>query len=381
MWKILIRILIPIYLIGAISWMAIVISTTIIPTNPLGPVISSVFGVDENFVAKPKVVTELKTFDDYMYSDYFYNFLAFSSAIVISGLFTLTKGRNLIEKYILLQAYALPRERDYWGKILDSSTHSPVPFAAIRILLITDNTEKFITESVSDLDGRYRLFLDNNSEQYTLEVRAPGYVTYRGEIKQSIIEGNNAVRINIMLERENIENKLSPIRQFYINHKSKILAILIRYIYFLSIVTFLHAVYSIIFHFNIVSIADMLFYGFSAPWNTFVLWERRKFNPGRFINFRTKQPIANVNVQVFLPGDRTLSLLSDSNGIIKLDVEEGDYKIKVFKPGFIIKDHDDHFITVNVVKDGYMKNNIYLQALNQNSTRDTSLLQSPFGEH
>ena len=164
MKKIFIQIFTIIFLIGAIIWMLTVISTTVLPSdNALKSIITSIFGLSRDFVARPTVVPKGDTsFEGWLYNGFLESFFTLATLIVIAGLFTVTKGRNIVEKYILLQAYALPRQRNHWGEIQDSKTRKGIAFAIIRLYKKTENNEKqFVTQSISDLDGRYRLNPNN----------------------------------------------------------------------------------------------------------------------------------------------------------------------------------------------------------------------------
>jgi hypothetical protein len=377
----LIRAFLILFLIGTVFWVLLIVSTTIFPAdNPIKPFILGIFNLPSDFVGKPYTGGGTP-FDDWMFGNWFYNFTSFSTVIVVTGLFTLTRGRNLLEKLLLLQAYALPRERDYWGKVTDRKTHKPVPFSIIRVLsLDKDGKESFIAQSIADLDGRYRLYLSSSEFQFLLEVKSPGYKVFKEEIRTTLIEGANVVKVNIVLDKEDDETLINPVRQFFVKNRSAVLSLLIAYIFFLSTVTFLHAVYSLVFHPNFMSVGDFIFYGFAFPWNVFVVLQRRRFNPGKILNNKTKQVVPNVSFQLFLPNKKMLSILSDENGIIKFDVDPGSYDAKVFKPGYVIRD-GNQTIEVDINNEGYLRDNIYLVPLTESVSLplDSGTLQNPFG--
>ena len=122
----------------------------------------------------------------------------------------------------------------------------------------------------------------------------------------------------------------------------------------------------------------MIFYGFAAPWNVFVLLERRKFNPGQFIDTISKKPVANVNVKVFLPDAKVITLLSDEDGIVKFDHEPGKYNIKAYKPGF--EGESTSNIPVEFNNEGYLVKNIYLKPVGSTASINSNLkFENPFG--
>lgn len=382
MKKFLFQIFLFIFLVGAIIWMFLVISTTLFPTpNPVSQLVTSLLNLPSDFVAKPVIVKNEGTLDDFLFGSGFYNFYGFATIIVITGLFTITKGRNLIEKYMLLQAYALPKQRDYWGKIIDHTTHKPVPFAAIQIYKLDNKGNKIFTgQTVADTDGRYRMYIMKSDDEYFIEVRASGYEAYKEKVRTTLIDGENIIRTNIFLQKESSEFKINPVRKFYLDHRAQILRLLTAFIFAMSILTCLHGLYGLIFHFNMVSVGNFIFYGFAAPWNIYVIWERNRFNPGRVLESVSRKPIANVTVHVFINTSKIISVLSDAQGVVKLNVEAGDYKIKLFKTGFILEDNVASTLNVLVNNEGFLKEDIYLIALKDPNSQAQDLnLLNPFG--
>lgn len=377
-------IFVAIFIAGAIFWMTLVVTTSFIPANqnPFMPLFQTILGVGPDFQAKPKIVTNVETFDDLLYSSTWYNFYALGSLIVITGLFTLTRGRNLIEKYIMLQAYALPRQRDRWGTVVDRKTRAPIAFAIVRVFRADSGGRKeFLTQTVADLDGKYRLYLNSRTtENFVLEVTSPGYKTYTQKLGLSVLTAANEIRVNVILEKEADNVYINPVRAFFIANRSWFMWFLTSLILLLSLTTFLHAIYSIIFHFNFVSTGNLIFYGFALPWNVFVLWERRKFNPGKMINTQTNVPVAGATMQVFLPNGNKISLLSDTQGIVKFDLEAGEYKAQVYKAGFVLDGKPDNSITIRVNSDGFLVRNILLTPTGQPTGTGSDTLANPFGD-
>lgn len=380
MWKLARQTFVTIFLIGAIFWMVFVISTSFFPGSPLSDVYSAVFGLPRDFIAKAKVPpVEILTLDDWLYSDEFYNILAVGTMVVLLGLFTLVKGRNLIEKIMLLQAYALPRERDYWGKVIDKKTRAPIAFASVRLLRVQEGKNKFVAQSVADIDGRYRLYLNAREGNFVLEFVNPGYKTITQELTATMVQPNRAIRSTVFMEKENEDVKVNILEKVFSDNKEDILKLMTAIIVGLSMTTFAHAVYTLINHFNFVAVGNFIFYGFALPWNVFVIWERRKFNPGKVINSENNQPVAGVAIKVFMEGGNMVSVLSDKDGILKFDVEPGEYKMQVSKPGFSVRSNGEDILSLNVNKDGYLQTNIYLIPSSRLHVNQNALLASPFG--
>jgi hypothetical protein len=379
MKKILTQIGITIFLIGAIYWMVLVISTTILPRgNPIAAVANSIIGQPADFIAKPKVVEKVVTLDDWLESDAITTIFSGATIVVITGLFTLTRGRNVIEKYMLLQAYALPRQRDHWGKVLDSETQLPISFAAVRLLKAGDQGDQNVMQTVADLDGRYRMYHPQEPGIYFIEAQSSGYKLFRQKVVSTLIEGKDAIRINAYLEKENANPARKSLRyQLFVTRRTQLLRILTGFIVVISLSTFTLGLYSLIFHFNFISVGNFIFYGFAFPWNMFVLWERRGIKAGRVVNARTDSEMPNVGMRLSLADGKAVSLFTDRNGMVKFDVEPGEYELHVIKSGYRVKNNLANALKVTITSDGYLENDIYMAPI-AGEVEESSALPNPF---
>src|SRR5690606_2240163 len=141
-----------------------------IPNNPILSYISKLTQIPEtDLILKPFIGDGVNNFDTFMYGSVVYSTLAVLSVTsIIFGFFVLGKGRAWFEKLLLLQAFAIPRERINWGKVYDGFTDKPLAFATLRIIQKKDAKEVVVVSTVSDLDGRYRMYVQFESGEYIL---------------------------------------------------------------------------------------------------------------------------------------------------------------------------------------------------------------------
>lgn len=85
-------------------------------------------------------------------------------------------------------------------------------------------------------------------------------------------------------------------------------------------------------------------------------------------------------MQVFLPNGNKISLLSDTQGIVKFDLEAGEYKAQVYKAGFVLDGKPDSSITIRVNTDGFLVRNILLTPTGQATDTGSDTLANPFGD-
>jgi hypothetical protein len=332
----------------------------------------------QDLVLKPFVGTGFNDFDTFMYSGLVYTSLAFLSVTsIVFGFFVLGKGRAWFEKLLLLQAFAIPRERINWGKVYDGFTNKPIPFATLRIIQKKDGKEQVIVSTVSDLDGRYRMYVQFESGEYVLQVKANGYDDHLQSFRTSASGQNITANIPLKpfsakLYSQSLEKPLFS--------KDTLYTLLIVYVYFASIITFLHIAYSLFFHFGFVALFNLIFYGFAAPWNTYVIVSRLLEKPGRIIDKYHDAPIQSAQVQLFLDGNQIASSISNTHGIVQFDVEPGVYEIKLSKQGYGLEGsiEESEAFTAAINNQGFLAHNIFMTPLQKNMAATTNLL-NPFG--
>jgi 5-hydroxyisourate hydrolase-like protein (transthyretin family) len=368
-----------IFLPASLFWMFAQLITVHVPNNPILSYISKLTQIPEaDLVLKPFVGQGLNDFDTFMYSSLVYATIAVLSVTsIIFGFLVLGKGRAWIEKLLLLQAFAIPRERINWGKVYDGHTDKPIAFATLRIIQKKDGKEVVVISTVSDLDGRYRMYVQFESGEYVLQVKANGYDDYVQIFNASRSAQNVTVNIPLKpfsakLYSEGLEKPLFT--------KDTLYTLLIVYVYFASIITFIHIGYSMFFHFGMVSLFNLIFYGFAAPWNTFVLINRTVSKPGRIVDKYNASPIQSAQVQLFKEGKQISSSISNANGIVQFDAEPGTYEIRLSKQGYAlegsIEESDKFKAAIN--NQGFLDHNIFMTPMQRDMTATTNLL-NPFG--
>lgn len=376
----LIQIGLTIYLIGATYWMLLVVSTLILPRgNPIAPITTAIIGQSPDFVAYPRVAEKIENFDDFTASRYVNVFFGASTIIAVVGLFTLTKGRNPLEKLMLLQAYALPRQREHWGKVIDASTQKPISFAVVRLIKVDGTAETNILQTVADLDGKYRIHLPKDGGTYFVEADSSDYRPKRQKATSTLIDGDDSVRANLLMEKVSSSKRHNSLRHFLlVQYRNAWLNMLTGFIMIVSLLSFMLGLYNLIFHFGFISVGNFTFYSCAFWWNVFVLSERFRVRAGRFINVKTNQPLASVGGRLLLTGGKAIVQFSDKSGRVRFDVEAGEYELQVSREGFMVKDNPANTLRVRVTKDGYLAEDIFLAPWRDELVTD-SALPNPFG--
>lgn len=367
-----------IFLPGSFVWFILLSITVLIPNNPILKVLSDVLNVPyDSLILKPLVGQGFNSLDTFMYGTMYYFFALCSVASIAFGFFVLGKRKKWFEKFLLLQAFAIPRERINWGKVYDGFSNAPIAFATLRVIQKRDDRDVVLVSSVSDLDGKYRMYAQFEEGEYVLEVKANGYEIYSmifktGKVGQNIMDYVPMKPATTKLYSENPKVKLLSTARLY--------GILVVFIYSISILSFLHTIYSSLFHFGMISILNLVFYGFAALWNTYTLIYRRLERPGRIIEQGSATPIQSAQVQLYREGRQVGSEVTNVSGIVQFDVEPGIYEIKISKNGYGVSAEigveDKMFIRIS--QHGFLDHNINLIPLDKG--KDISgAMPNPFG--
>lgn len=378
--KFFLNVLKVIFVTFSFTWLTLQLLSVHIPKsyNYVLNFISDKFDIPyESLILKPVVGRGVNEFDTFLYSDTVYAILlVLALSSVVLGFLIIGKGRSLFERLLLLQAFALPKERENWGKVYDSHTSNPVPFASVRIL---DGSAKstVLVSSITDLYGRYRIYSNFKSIKYKIQVIATGYQVYINEISTG--KGWKNLTLNIALTKENDKNASFLVSK-YASYRHNLYQLLVIYIYVVSVVTFLHILYSLFTHFGAVALINLAAYGFAAPWNTYVLLSRNFAKPGRIIDEKTAKPLAGVLVQVYKGLKQQVSTVSDERGIVRLDLPQGKYHVKFYKQGYnYVEFNRAGLLEISVTDQGLMADNVLLSPDETVPLNPDGTLMNPFG--
>ncbi len=366
-----------------VVWLPLQVLTGPIPLQPVKEFYSNLTGIPIDQIAETTRPgdpnSNLNAFDKFSRSPELYSFMTVISGIVIvTGLVFLSKGRALFEKFLLLQVFAIPLERETWGKIFDISNNNPVPFCSVMLMKLDEQgNEKLAMQTVGDLDGRYRLYASLENGKYVVEVKAEGYQAYRKELSQEL-SANLSLITNIPLVPLDYKPGIN-LTHSYNTLRNRITNVLIAFIYVAALLPGTITVYNLIFHLGLAAIINAILYGYAVPWNTYVLFRRSIFRPGRIIDASSLQPIGNVTMEIFKDGKHILSTLSDKNGVPKFDLEEGKYSVKVSKQGYATQENFENALQeISINKDGFLRDNISLSQINPNLDIQAKAFINPF---
>jgi hypothetical protein len=287
---------------------------------------------------------------------------------VLSVIFLIWR-RSLHEILGIVAFGMIPRERKVWGILRDKNTLIPVAFSEIRLFSIDEAGNRvLVAQSVSDLDGRYRIQLKRIEDKHILEVKASTYKVYTKEIKLiNTLINSNLIVDDILLERDEAEQITiaSQINRF----RPRLNIFLMGVIFIAGLINIPIGVFATINNpvlINFIFLASTII---TNIWNFRIVNER--FNPkvGRVLDSH-KKPIPNITVELYNSNMKLGVAKTNSKGVVKFDIEPG---LLLLKPLF--NSGKGIFIPVRIDTRGYLEQDIIIDSSER--VEEQSLI-SPF---
>lgn len=305
--------------------------------------------------------------------------LGVSFALALLASIFMMRKRNFFEFLGVLVAGMLPKQRTYWGVISDEETGQPIPFAPIRIWRVnSDGAKQAIIQTVTDLDGRYRLVLKEQLGQSLLQIEAPGYHKFEHEINPTSLDRNTWVVIeDVTLTRLNDITDAQSV--FWLEIRPKVYTFLFWGIF---ITTFLQLPLGIFATLNnpvLVSILFLIVYTVSNISNFRVARDRLRPQQGRVISQNYSTPVAQASIEIFKAEQKILSVFTDQEGLAHFDIPAGDYMMKVSST--IFANPNLPLMPIKITAEGFLATNIFVETKEvvEDQQSGENQLSSPFG--
>ncbi|MEO6728453.1 MAG: hypothetical protein ABIM99_00870 [Candidatus Dojkabacteria bacterium] len=369
-------------LVFCILWAIINIFVRVVGYDQAVVIVGQTFNIDTADLVADSTQHSNETLDSIQTE--FYNIFFIASFLsAIFGTIVLSQGRSFAEVIFLFVGYAIPRQRKFWGVIYDTETNKPIALATIRLQSEDEEGNKeFISQTVSDLDGRYRLNIGKPGQKYFVEVNANEYKGNTIEISSSNTEAlSKEIARDIALSKQE-EVKNSTIKEQLEKFRSKIYLPTIIYMYIFNFFGIFFSVYGIIASPSPTDFINLMIFATSAIWNTVVVRERFQVNVGKLLDMKSRDPVEQVMVKIFNEKDKSIVAYSDNSGKVKFDLPAGAYKALVAKDNYkIIKEGTEPLVDVKVKSTGHLQNNLYLEKESNTQSDDAdSSLTNPFGK-
>lgn len=334
--------------------------------------VSNLVGVDPDFFVDTQGTGIENPTLNFAYETSYNVFFVASFIAGFGGVIILSHGRSFPEIMWLFTAFILPRQRKYWGKIYDKHTGKNLPFATIRLL--DKETAEFLAQAISDLDGSYRIAINDRSKKYILEISAQGY-----EIEKVEVDPNNMQIVNKSLV---IDIGLNPIGKLggvstWSSLRTKLYRPTILFVFIMSLLSLFFGIYGIIsYPDSLPNQVSLVLAVVAVGWNISVLRQRFMIPSGSVLDAETKQPLQNVQLKIFDQTQQLVSTQTDTNGIAKINLPAGDYRLQLVKAGY--KQEGGEFINIKINKKGFIADNIFMHRSGEAAPAEASDLLNPF---
>lgn len=364
-----------------ILWAIINIFVRVVGYDRAVVIVAEIFNVSTEDLIADSTQHSNETLDN-IQTEFYNVFFVASFLSAIFGTIILSQGRSFSEVIFLFVGYAIPRQRKFWGVIYDTETGGPIALATIRLQSVDeDGNKEFISQTVSDLDGRYRLNIGKEGQKYIVQVNANEYKGNEIEISSTNSEAlSKEIARDIALSKEE-EIKESSLKHQLEKLRSRIYVPTIIYMYVFNFFGIFFAVYGLLASTSPTDFINLVIFGISAIWNTIVVRERFRVNYGKLLDMKSREPLEQVMVKIFNEKDKSIVAYSDNKGAVKFDLPEGIYNALIVKENYkLIKDHEEPTISIKVKSSGHLQNNLYLERESNSSSKDSnSNLINPFG--
>ncbi len=308
-----------------------------------------------------------------------YRIITLTAAISsIIATILLYKGRTLLEMMLLFIFIAIPRQRKTYGKVTDRKRNKPISLAMLRLFKISPDGNIEVNYTVTDFEGRYKLFAPVESANYLLLVEAEGFdpqelilnseqlKVFQGEIIEDIY-------LNYKTDRTSQRGGLVS------SYRPYIYKYLLYYLFIFSVINFLRSTYGAYLFPRVVDIFLAIMHTLAVIWNIFVIAERQRLKSGRILKASDKSAIPGITIKLF-KGLKTIGqFTSDNSGLFRFAIEGGTYKAKIvssiYQP---IKMDSRKFIDITIDQGGALTQDILVRETND--MKHNSKFENPFGQ-
>jgi 5-hydroxyisourate hydrolase-like protein (transthyretin family) len=300
-----------------------------------------------------------------------FDIIFISSAVVaFVGTWVLSQGRSAWEAFVLFLTLALPRIRREWGLVYNQEGGKPIEFVILRLYAVTVDEKKFLSQSITDLDGRYRIYLPEQYEKFILEIRADGYVaTYQEIVQEKQVITFYANEIGLV-KLDSTQKKKFNVGQF----KAKVQKPMTYLVFILSTIVTTHSTYGMLAIPQIDTFIFFFMYGGAWVWNVKVLRERIRKIKGKIISRVNKKPVAGVTLRLFTNENKLVATqVTDMSGIANFNVEKGNYLLQTERRGSGL----GNSMSVRVDAKGYLADNVFIDIEDKELSSQT--IPNPFG--
>lgn len=280
----------------------------------------------------------------------------------LAAIFLIGK-RNVFEVLGIFIASMLPREKRYWGVVYDGSNRSPIVFAKVAIYEIVNSEKKFLIQAITDIYGRYRIYIPENHTNLLVEVNVPGYVAHTNEIDKDFAKFFSSQFVQDIPLTKLEKGSINNFRKLFIYIRPRFYTVLFSFIFVAPIINIPLGIFFILNNPIIVNYVSLFTTIVASAWNLFVLSERRSFSPGRILDSINSQPIMGALIKI-IGGTANYPVITDENGLGKFDLKPGNYMCQIYAAGYELKSTTQNgFIPVRITREGYIQQNIYLNRL------------------
>lgn len=234
--------------------------------------------------------------------------------------------------------FVILKRKKYWGVVYNASRMNKISFATVRVYKRIGSQKVFVTQTITDLEGRYGIPL-NETGQYLVEFIHDGY---RTEIRDLTIQRDSDIVLDVgMFEVD--KQSLALFTKFRIFMKEQAPGIM----QFLRLVLLTLMVIGAYITIQVISVSPtvynyivLMLYLVTIFFQLVVIL-RPMFDTkkGRVLEAQTKKPVKGAILRILNTGQKatngveTISMTNES-GVLKMRIKPGMYEYHLSRSGF-----------------------------------------------
>jgi CheY-like chemotaxis protein len=280
--------------------------------------------------------------------------------IVIGGIIFFTAILTGPHLFGVVFGFIFLTKKKYWGIVHDMNNHSPIAFASVKIY---DENNKFIKENVSDLKGRYGIFLEKPGN-YTLKCQQTGYSEFTKKLNIQNIADEIAIDIPMEDKGTDVHHIKRDLPMIL-----NIMAIILTTLMIIGLLFSAYAAYVQPLWFNFVIIGTYSLLLITNVLFLFRVYLENKLR-GKVVD-KENRGVGGAALRFYNDKGQVGVVLTNANGEIKMNIKPDEYKVSVNKEGFIAS---ESLVEVEINQKGYMNDSLRLNKIGESSNN----LNTPF---
>jgi hypothetical protein len=235
---------------------------------------------------------------------------------------------DLLVRFGILLGIIVPRKRKYWGIVFDVEENKTIPFAVVRLY---NQKRELVEQTFSDLEGRYGILLEQAGTYQLLVEAGEGYQLFQKEMR---VNGGNDLEVIQDVPMLKTGKQFGWFAKLRFYNKNRIIAVVRTLLLLLMFLGFGYTLYVTMLYPVLLNIIMLLLYGLLFAINATIFVNNRATKKGRVVEADSGKGLGGVSLRLY-EGEKQVGVyLSNSEGLLKINADQGKYWFIAYKKGY-----------------------------------------------